>query len=167
MLITPYRNNRDAVDSRKSPEGRFDLEQFDPVTTDLDAVLLTTKIFEQTIDVDPPPAACPQHASSVAVKARGEARGGEARTPPIPVRQITAPDHDFADFAARDRLTIVADKQDVHVSCKTSDRKQSSWYMIAGRPARPSEVGSFRGRKRMNQCARPWKIRFRLLKLPT
>src|SRR5258706_11380473 len=131
MLITPYRNNRDAVDSRKSPEGRFDLEQFDPVTTDLDAVVLTTRIFEQTIDVDPSPVACPQHASSVAVKVRGEALGGEVRIPPIPVRQITAPDHDFADFAARDRLTIVADSQTVHVSGKRPAGRKSAGTLTA------------------------------------
>ena len=53
--------------------GPFDIEQFDPVAADLDAVVLAATEFEQSVGVDPPPVPGPHQPSSVAVKVRGEA----------------------------------------------------------------------------------------------
>src|SRR5262245_18395317 len=143
-------DNGDTIDAGKSLYDPLDVERFDPVATDLDAVVLAATVFEQAVGVDPSPVTGPQQARSVIVKFSGEALSGELRIPPIAARQITAPNRDFADFARRDRLTVLDEERELRVPGKMSNRKRSRGYLVVLPPARPCDVGRFGTRECVN-----------------
>src|SRR5215467_14725971 len=83
VIVARDSNNGDTINAGKSLYDPLDIKRFDPVATDLDAVVLATTVFEQANGVDPSSVPGPQQARSVIVKVGGEALSGELRIPPI------------------------------------------------------------------------------------
>src|SRR5262245_27214223 len=140
----PNGNHRGPVDTCEALKNPLDLQYLDPVAANLNAVILAAAELEHSIRVDPPQVAGPHHPSSVAVKIGRESLRRKLRVAPIAVGHISALDYDLADFAARDRSLVVANKRNFYVLCKMSDWKNSLGNLILQHPTRPSDGRSFR-----------------------
>jgi len=115
VVSAPNSNHRGSIDAREFLEGSLDIRQFNAVAMYFDAIVFAAAEFKQPIGIDSPSVPGPHQARSCAVKISGKPLRGEFRIAPIAVGQIPTLDHDLADFAARDRLPVVADKRDFNI----------------------------------------------------
>ena len=88
-------------------ESAVDLAKFNPISANLDAIILTATQLQKTIIVDPPEVSGPHQSGSFPVKVGGEPLSGQVWIAPVAHHKAVL-DDDLADFALGDLLTIIA-----------------------------------------------------------
>jgi hypothetical protein len=108
-LAKPHANQLD-LRMGDHVESTVDLAKFNPISANLDTIILASMQLQKTIIVDPPEVSGPHESGTFPVKVGGEPLSGQVWIAPISHHKAVL-DDDLTDFSLGDLLTIIETPQ--------------------------------------------------------